>query len=69
MAMNSLKALITKHPILKGMLAYGLTWPVGCIVQQSMDGKRWGKYFIHFFHKKIILNYIFITFTNIHRDV
>lgn len=32
-----------KHPLAKGMLAYTILWPTGCLIQQTMSGKRWGK--------------------------
>lgn len=44
MALNSVKAVLNKHPIVKGMLAYSITWPTGNIIQQTMDGKRWGNF-------------------------
>lgn len=53
-AISSIKGFLTKYPLAKGMLFYSVTWPVGNIIQQTMDGKRFGK-FTHFsFHKNFI---------------
>lgn len=38
-----LKRLFTRYPIIKGMLAYALTWPTGCLIEQKIEGKKWGK--------------------------
>lgn len=47
MAFSLVKHILTKYPLMKGMLAYSITWPTGNIIQQTMDGKRFGKnYFI-----------------------
>lgn len=43
MALRTMKQVLNKHPIVKGMLAYSITWPTGNIIQQTMAGKRWGK--------------------------
>lgn len=37
-----MRQILNKHPIMKGMLAYSITWPTGNIIQQTMAGKRWG---------------------------
>lgn len=55
--MSTMKQFLNKHPIVKGMLAYSITWPTGNIIQQTMAGKRWGKLFFVF---------IRITFFSIH---
>lgn len=44
MAFGTVKYIFTKYPIVKGMLAYSITWPAGNIIQQTMDGKRWGNF-------------------------
>lgn len=44
MAVNAAKQFLTKYPLARGMLAYSITWPTGCLIQQTIDGKRWGKY-------------------------
>lgn len=36
-------AFTRRHPIVRGMASYGLLWPTSCLIQQSIDGKRWGK--------------------------
>lgn len=46
MALSSAKHILTKYPLVKGMLAYTITWPTGNIIQQTIDGKRWGKDFV-----------------------
>lgn len=47
MVVNSAKQLFTKYPLVKGMFAYCITWPTGNIIQQTLDGKRWGNcYFV-----------------------
>lgn len=42
MALSTMRQILNKHPIMKGMLAYSITWPTGNIIQQTMAGKRWG---------------------------
>lgn len=44
MAFSSVRHFLTKYPLARGMLAYSITWPTGNIIQQTMDGKRWGKF-------------------------
>lgn len=55
MALSTAKHIFTKYPLVKGMLAYSVTWPTGNIIQQTMDGKRWGNF---------IQYETFISFTN-----
>lgn len=57
MALSSAKHILTKYPLVKGMLFYVITWPTGNIIQQTIDGKRWGNDFFtllsaswHVFH-------------------
>lgn len=52
MATNSIRLFLGRHPIARGMLAYSITWPTGNIIQQTMDGKRWGNIFAHIFIQK-----------------
>lgn len=45
-----------QYPLAKGMLAYSIMWPTGNIIQQSLTGKRWGKFFLcmfSFYCKKV----------------
>ncbi|XP_055302376.1 mpv17-like protein isoform X1 [Sitodiplosis mosellana] len=44
MALSTAKHILTKYPLVKGMLAYTITWPTGNIIQQTIDGKRWETY-------------------------
>lgn len=37
-------AFTARHPILRGMLAYGTIWPTSCIIQQTIAGKNWETY-------------------------
>lgn len=54
MAWSTAKHIFIKYPLTKGIAAYSITWPVGNIIQQTMDGKRFGTKkrtkFIHSFH-------------------
>lgn len=58
MAANSVRLFLRRHPIARGMLAYSITWPTGNIIQQTMDGKRWGKFL---FARIFIQKYSFIN--------
>lgn len=40
---SSVRQFISRHPIVKGMIAYGVMWPTGNIIQQTIDGKTWRK--------------------------
>lgn len=31
----------SRHPVLRGMVAYATLWPTGCLIQQTIAGKRW----------------------------
>lgn len=41
---NIRKVLDKLNPLTKGMLTYGVLWPVGSLLQQTISGKRYGKY-------------------------
>ncbi|KAH1009235.1 hypothetical protein HUJ04_001620 [Dendroctonus ponderosae] len=32
-------AFTTRHPVVRGMIAYGTLWPTSCLIQQTMAGK------------------------------
>lgn len=44
MAVVAVKHFFTKYPMARGVLAYSITWPTGNLIQQSIAGKRLGKY-------------------------
>lgn len=54
MAFSTVKAVFTKYPVVKGMLAYSITWPTGNIIQQHLAGKRWGNSADFFFRLFLI---------------
>lgn len=33
-----------EYKIIRGMLSYSALWPMGCIIQQTLEGKRWKDY-------------------------
>ncbi|EAT39052.1 AAEL009112-PA [Aedes aegypti] len=33
-----------EYKILRGMISYSALWPLGCILQQTFEGKRWKDY-------------------------
>ncbi|XP_072383007.1 mpv17-like protein isoform X1 [Diabrotica undecimpunctata] len=37
-------AFTSKHPVIRGMLSYGIIWPTSCIIQQTIAGKTWENY-------------------------
>lgn len=43
MLLQKFKILITKYPIVRGMISYSLIWPTSSLIQQTFEGKRWGK--------------------------
>lgn len=61
MALSSAKHILTKYPLAKGMLFYVITWPTGNIIQQTIDGKRWGNDFIPYQHHGMIFTFILIN--------
>ncbi|CAD7090085.1 unnamed protein product [Hermetia illucens] len=42
--MQRFKEVLTKYPVVRGMLSYSLIWPTSSLVQQTFEGKRWGTY-------------------------
>lgn len=42
--MNQFKVLITKYPMVRGMISYSLIWPTSSLIQQTFEGKQWGNY-------------------------
>lgn len=32
-----------KYPVVRGMISYGIMWPTSCFIQQTLEGKRFGK--------------------------
>ncbi|XP_060663615.1 uncharacterized protein LOC133847898 [Drosophila sulfurigaster albostrigata] len=38
------KTLVTRYPIVRGMISYSLIWPTGSLIQQTFEGKNWGNY-------------------------
>lgn len=43
MMLQKFQLLIKKYPILRGMISYSIIWPTSCLIQQTFEGKRWGK--------------------------
>ncbi|KAH8245528.1 hypothetical protein KR032_011378 [Drosophila birchii] len=41
---HRLKVLVTRYPIMRGMISYSLIWPTGCLIQQTVEGRGWGTY-------------------------
>ncbi|XP_016971998.1 uncharacterized protein LOC108039482 isoform X1 [Drosophila rhopaloa] len=41
---KNLKVLVTRYPIMRGMISYSLIWPTGSLIQQTVEGRRWGTY-------------------------
>lgn len=33
----------TTYPVVHGMLSYSIIWPTGSLVQQTLEGRSWGK--------------------------
>lgn len=33
-----------EYKILRGMISYSALWPLGCLLQQTFEGKRWNNY-------------------------
>lgn len=58
MAANNVRLFLRRHPIARGMLAYSITWPTGNIIQQTMDGKRWGNISYMNFIQKIFIHWL-----------
>ncbi|XP_037816613.1 protein sym1 isoform X2 [Lucilia sericata] len=44
MLLQKFKVLITKYPIVRGMISYSFIWPTSSLIQQTFEGKRWGNY-------------------------
>lgn len=40
---QNFKALVTRYPIMRGMISYSLIWPTGSLIQQTVEGRSWGK--------------------------
>lgn len=36
------KEIITKYPLLRGVLSYSIIWPASALIQQRIAGKTWG---------------------------
>lgn len=41
--LQNVKTVLTKYPLMRGMLSYSLIWPTSALVQQAIAGKTWGK--------------------------
>ncbi|XP_055711217.1 mpv17-like protein [Phlebotomus papatasi] len=39
--LRKLKLVTSQYPILRGMIAYSIIWPMGSLVQQTIAGRRW----------------------------
>lgn len=42
--LKNFKVFVAKYPIVRGMVSYSLIWPTSSIIQQTFEGKRWGKF-------------------------
>lgn len=42
--MTNVRYVFKTYPVLKGMISYGVIWPVGSLVQQTLSGNRWETY-------------------------
>ncbi|KAH8366623.1 hypothetical protein KR084_007380 [Drosophila pseudotakahashii] len=42
---QNLKVLVARYPIMRGMISYSLIWPTGSLIQQTVEGRRWGESF------------------------
>lgn len=40
---QNFKSIMTKYPLMRGMLSYSLIWPASALIQQTIAGKTWGK--------------------------
>lgn len=56
--LQSFKVLITKYPVVRGMVSYSLIWPASSLIQQTFEGKRWGKFQL-LFYRLIVKNGFF----------
>lgn len=41
--MSRAVALMTKYPLLRGVVSYSIIWPTSAFIQQKIAGKTWGK--------------------------
>ncbi|XP_016037668.2 protein sym1 isoform X1 [Drosophila simulans] len=41
---QNFKVFVTRYPIVRGMISYSLIWPTGSLIQQTVEGRRWGTY-------------------------
>lgn len=61
-AFSKIYTAFRKYPLLRGMASYSIIWPTSSLIQQTFEGKRFGKFsntrvklhHIFCFHKKII---------------
>lgn len=44
LVINNFRYYFKTYPVLKGMFSYGVIWPVGSLVQQTLSGSRWDAY-------------------------
>lgn len=40
---QNFKVFVTRYPIMRGMISYSLIWPTGSLIQQTVEGRRWGE--------------------------
>nr|XP_016938766.1 uncharacterized protein LOC108016591 isoform X1 [Drosophila suzukii] len=41
---QNFKAVVARYPIMRGMISYSLIWPTGSLIQQTVEGRRWGEF-------------------------
>lgn len=41
--MSQIVVLLTKYPLLRGVVSYSIIWPTSALIQQKIAGESWGK--------------------------
>lgn len=47
---QNLKVLMIKYPVVRGMVSYSCIWPTSSLIQQTIEGKTWGKFLMFLLH-------------------
>lgn len=56
---QNVKSILTKYPLLRGMLSYSVIWPTSALIQQTIAGKTWGMKPKNFYCYHFIINISF----------
>lgn len=60
---KNIKLVFNKYPLLRGMASYGVIWPISSFIQQTFEGKSFGKFFYcvssNFFLFSLYMRYFF----------